>query len=362
MKLTIAFLFSLQTSYSLGFSTLQGVRRLEHGLRDSSSSLYMKTASSQTISETSLNAATLTASEIDEAITDIDAESLETPKPEPKSYLDDGFVFGLEGSGLERKKGKVAQVVVVGDTTETQPYQVSMVGVTMANHIIVSIFAMYQLLQLNGGEIAPTIAIGTFTTFASWLSADLGSGVLHWSVDNYGNGKTPVFGNIIAAFQGHHSAPWTITEREFCNNVHKLCIPFGIPTVAAISFLAGPSHPMVSLFFTVFCSMEIMSQEFHKWAHMPKAECSPLINKLQESRIAIGRRAHNLHHVAPYEGNYCIVAGIWNPLLDQSGIFRWMEHMVYKRNGIESNSWKLDPELKAKTLRGEYALDLGNKK
>ena len=49
--------------------------------------------------------------------------------------------------------------------------------------------------------------------------------------------------NIIAALKGHHSAPWTITERGFCNNVYKLCIPFGIPTVAGINFLAGSSHP-----------------------------------------------------------------------------------------------------------------------
>merc|ERR1712238_543040 len=282
--------------------------------------------------------------------------------PPSKSYMGEGFVFGLEGSGLSRPKGKKTNVVVEGDQLETRPYQVAMVGVTFFVHATIALFALNDLSVINQGNLLLTTLQAVATIASSWVIADLGSGILHWSVDNYGNGKTPIMGNIIAAFQGHHSAPWTITEREFCNNVHKLCIPFGIPTVAAISFLAGPSHPMVSLFFTVFCSMEIMSQEFHKWAHMPKAECSPLINKLQESRIAIGRRAHNLHHVAPYEGNYCIVAGIWNPLLDQSGIFRWMEHMVYKRNGIESNSWKLDPELKAKTLRGEYALDLGNKK
>ena len=74
---------------------------------------------------------------------------------------------------------------------------------------------------------------------SSWIAADFGSGVFHWSVDNYGNGRTPVMGNIIAAFQGHHSAPWTITYRGFCNIVWKLCIPFGLPTVAAINYLAG---------------------------------------------------------------------------------------------------------------------------
>merc|ERR1711966_565677 len=128
-------------------------------------------------------------------------------------------------------------------------------------------------------------------------------------------------GNIIAAFQGHHSAPWTITYRGFANNVWKLCIPFGVPTVAAITHVAGPENPMVSLFFAVFCFSEIMSQEFHKWSHQMKGE----------------------------------VPG-WVNALDKSGFFRLLEHAVYRINGVESNSWKLDPELRARTLNGDYQL------
>merc|ERR1711935_598959 len=102
------------------------------------------------------------------------------------------------------------------------------------------------------GEATAVQAI--MVTILSWSLSDLGSGVLHWSVDNYGNGKTPVFGGIIAAFQGHHSAPWTITEREFCNNVSKLCIPFGVGTVGLVSML---NDPFVTLFCVGFCVMEI---------------------------------------------------------------------------------------------------------
>ena len=49
--------------------------------------------------------------------------------------------------------------------------------------------------------------------------ADLGTGIYHFGVDNYGDANTPVFGRQIEAFQGHHRRPWTITEREFENNV-----------------------------------------------------------------------------------------------------------------------------------------------
>lgn len=56
----------------------------------------------------------------------------------------------------------------------------------------------------------------------AYLLSDLGTGIYHWGVDNYGDGNTPVFGRQIAAFQGHHQRPWTITQREFCNNLHQV--------------------------------------------------------------------------------------------------------------------------------------------
>jgi len=303
------------------------------------------TCNKSTRYETLLNSATLNEPPV------VTEEQIEMSN---KSYLDDGFVFGLEGSGLERPKGKVAQIVLEGDTLETQPYQVALVSATFLNHFFVTGLALTQLLALNEGNVMLSSVQGLITILSSWAIADLGSGILHWSVDNYGNGRTPLFGGIISAFQGHHTAPWTITEREFCNNVYKLCVPFGIPTVAAISLLAGPSHPLISLFFTIFCMMEIMSQEFHKWSHLTKSQTSPLSNTLQNLGISIGRTPHAMHHIAPFEGNYCIVSGICNNFLDRTGFFRRMEHFVYNMNGVESNAWKLDSDLKERTLRGDY--------
>jgi len=168
----------------------------------------------------------------------------ETVANTQKSFQDDGFVFGLEGSGLERVKGRGANVVVEGDSLETTPQQVAMVSGTFAGQALIAANAIHELYTHTNGNAPVTALISLATIVSSWVAADLGSGILHWSVDNYGNGRTPVMGNIIAAFQGHHSAPWTITYRGFCNNVWKLCIPFGLPTVAAISFVAGPENPM----------------------------------------------------------------------------------------------------------------------
>lgn len=274
-----------------------------------------------------------------------------TSKPANKSYLDDGFVFGLEGSGLERPKGKVAQIVVEGDSLETTWWQVAAVAVTMSAHACFAGNALHDMILTSGGIVA--MAQGILLFLVSFVLADFGSGVLHWSVDNYGNGRTPIMGNIIAAFQGHHSAPWTITERGFCNNVYKLCIPFGIVPMTLINYIAGPK---VTLFMTFFCVFEILSQEFHKWSHMTKGQCPKWVNWLQDSGMTIGRRPHALHHLAPYEGNYCIISGFCNNFLDKSGLWRRMEHFIYNWNGIESNAWKLDPDLRERTLNGDYRL------
>ncbi|GKY90629.1 hypothetical protein MPSEU_000036400 [Mayamaea pseudoterrestris] len=273
-----------------------------------------------------------------------------------KSWTDDGFVFGLEGSGLERPKGRVASLVVEDDSLETKPYQVAMVQATFACHAFFASSAFAHMLQLHDSNVTLTVLYTLLLTVASWLFADFGSGVFHWSVDNYGNGKTPVMGSMIAAFQGHHSAPWTICERGFCNNVYKLCIPFGPVSMGALYLLLNDRFPAAVWFLTVFCVLEIMSQELHKWSHQRKSEVPSWVNWLQEAGVTVGRVPHAQHHLAPYEGNYCIVSGACNDVLDESGFFRRMEHAIYKWNGVESNAWKLDADLKERTLRGDYSL------
>ena len=283
-----------------------------------------------------------------------------------KSWDDDGFVFGLEGSGLERPKGKVAQIVVEGDSLETTDAQRAVVWSTLLGHAGICSYSISQMIQSNqqaldavAGNEALTTGLtamqAALVVLSSWVLADFGSGVLHWSVDNYGNGKTPVMGGIIAAFQGHHSAPWTICEREFENNVYKLCVPFGIQTVLAMKFVFGLG-PASVLFWSTFSAMEIMSQEFHKMSHATKSEAGPVWNFLQDAGLVIDRKSHAQHHIAPYDGNYCIVSGGCNKALDESGFFRRLEHIVYNLNGVESNAWKLDADLRERTLNGDYAL------
>ena len=83
---------------------------------------------------------------------------------------------------------------------------------------------------------------------AGWLFADFATGIYHWAIDNFGDGSTPLVGKQIADFQGHHHQPWVITQRQFCNNIYRICIPASAFMAAA---LALPLPPEADSFVAV---------------------------------------------------------------------------------------------------------------
>jgi palmitoyl-[glycerolipid] 3-(E)-desaturase len=293
-----------------------------------------------------------------------------------KSYLDDGFIFGLQDSGLHRPKGKVASLVVEGDSLETTPLQIGIVTGTLMAHAIFALTSIWSMAYETWNTIAPFMDQGSIQSLVltigwtivqtmgilgtSWILADFGSGVLHWAVDNYGNGRTPIMGSIIAAFQGHHAAPWTITKRGFANNVYKLCLPFGLLPLSILTILTTITdhqliNPNAILLVTSFCVLEILSQEFHKWSHNTKHDNPNWVRTLQNLGLTVGPIPHMKHHQEPFDGNYCIISGFCNSPLDNIGFFRRLEYWIYQWNGVESNAWKLDPTLKERTLRGDFS-------
>ncbi|XP_068338734.1 fatty acid desaturase 4, chloroplastic-like [Pyrus communis] len=169
-----------------------------------------------------------------------------------------------------------------------------------------------------------------------YVLADLGSGVYHWGIDNYGGASTPIFGPQIEAFQGHHKWPWTITRRQFANNLHALA--------RVVTFFVLPidlvcDDPVVNGFVAV-CSGSIMfSQQFHAWAHGTKSRLPPVVVALQDLGVLVSRPQHAAHHRQPYNNNYCIVSGVWNELLDQQKVFEALEMVLFFKLGLRPRSW-----------------------
>eukprot|EP01038_Epipyxis_sp_PR26KG_P006762 gene6762-9264_t len=227
---------------------------------------------------------------------------------------------------------------IANDDTSVTTWQTLVVF----THYVVSLFSIQQVVSnLHIHSIIAAINL-IMTIGASVVIGDLATGIFHWSVDNYGSIKTPIFGSVCAAFQGHHSTPWTITFRPFANNVFKIAYA----TVPALLLLMlSKPLPLIQLFFTLFINWWLISQEFHKYSHMQMKNIPPLMKFLQDKNIILSRKEHGLHHNSPFEGHYCILTGVCNSFLDKTHFFRHLERIVYKTLGNKPITWKEDPNL-----------------
>ncbi|EWM29378.1 Kua-ubiquitin conjugating enzyme hybrid, localization [Nannochloropsis gaditana] len=273
-----------------------------------------------------------------------DASCVSTETNLPISLRNDRIV-----EKKSKRRGPPPPVMVAdGDVLESSWIHRSYV----ATHYLVTLAAMQQVASTyagNGGVTPGDLTMLAATTAFSVLFSDFFSGIFHWSVDNYGNGKTPVLGTVIEAFQGHHDAPWTITYRQFSNNVHKIT-KITIPAMLAIVAL-HPSSPLVTLFATLFFNLQVLSQEFHKLSHLSKPPAWAV--RLQDLGLIISRKEHGQHHSSPFESNYCILTGTCNRMLDESGFFRFLEKAVYDVTGVMPNCWKQgSSEFRAEMLVG----------
>jgi len=84
----------------------------------------------------------------------------------------------------------------------------------------------------------------------------------------------------------------------------------------------------------------------HCTSHVHQTEASGAHSKiccctLAHSKIynCTAYRMHGAHHKSPFEGNYCIVSGLWNPLLDDSRFFRRLEDFFYATTKVEPRCW-----------------------
>ncbi|KAL6659411.1 hypothetical protein ACP70R_003451 [Stipagrostis hirtigluma subsp. patula] len=175
---------------------------------------------------------------------------------------------------------------------------------------------------------------------AAYSLADLATGVYHWFVDNYGDASTPLFGSQIAAFQGHHRYPSTITLREPCNNLHALARAAGLALLPADAALSAAGCPAAAHAFAgAFAACVVLSQQFHAWAHEKRRRLPPGVEALQDAGVLVSRAQHAAHHRPPYSTNYCIVSGMWNGVLDRYRVFEALEMVVYLRTGVRPRSW-----------------------
>lgn len=154
-----------------------------------------------------------------------------------------------------------------------------------------------------------------------YYAADLLSGVIHWVCDSFGNAQTPLWGPmLVAPFRRHHRAPGDITHISLTENLGSSAIAGALVlwlwAPQAGSAMAVPG--LVGRYSGLWCiAFAVLSNRFHRWAHLPSARRPRWMQRLQDWRLILRPAEHALHHRKPHRGNYCILSGWANPLCNR---------------------------------------------
>ncbi|MEY2580857.1 MAG: hypothetical protein QOE09_706 [Ilumatobacteraceae bacterium] len=151
---------------------------------------------------------------------------------------------------------------------------------------------------------------------AAYAVADLASGIVHFLLDNFGSPDTPVIGQkFVKPFRDHHVDPMAMTQGDFiavnADNVF-VCLPVIIPV---FFFLDTGAHPYGGVFIVGLVAGVIMTNQLHKWAHMPRVP--RLVAAAQRSGVVLSKEHHSVHHSGAYDSNYCITWGHLDLLLNR---------------------------------------------
>jgi plasmanylethanolamine desaturase len=161
---------------------------------------------------------------------------------------------------------------------------------------------------------------------AAYAVADLASGIVHFLLDNFGSPETPVIGQkFVKPFRDHHVDPMAMTHGDFiavnADNVF-VCLPVIIP---AFFLLDVGRHPYWGVFIIGLVAGVIMTNQLHKWAHMPSVP--RLVAIAQRSGVVLSKEHHSVHHSGAYDSNYCITWGHLDLLLNRFVTLRNRQEM-----------------------------------
>ena len=154
------------------------------------------------------------------------------------------------------------------------------------------------------------------------LVADFISGVGHWFEDTYGLPTWPLIGkSVIEPNIEHHRNPnWMVTMGSVIGRNYQL---MGVASiVCCVACVAGVLSWQASL--TAF--LVGMSNEVHAWHH--GAGRHPFVQLLRDMAIVQTPQHHAKHHQPPYDGRFCVLTNLVNPVLDRLRFWRVIEWLI----------------------------------
>lgn len=185
-----------------------------------------------------------------------------------------------------------------------------------------SIVFLDSQLILNHGSIS--IVACFLAILPAYFLADLFSGLVHWVCDSFGSSTTPLWGPmLIKPFRDHHNDPGKITRISLIENLGASAIA-GVVVfwIANRYFLKLNENDFLHVFnawlLSWFLVFSILSNLFHRWAHIPKAKKPAWMRYMQNQNLILNSDVHLNHHKKPYRINYCILCGWANAVTNRT--------------------------------------------
>ena len=178
--------------------------------------------------------------------------------------------------------------------------------------------------------------VAFFGTFGAYVGADFISGFVHWLADTWGSVEMPVIGNaLLRPFRLHHVDEKEITRHDYIETNGANCM-ISLPGIGLSLWCNWDTN--LGLFFGMFWAgvmlFIMMTNQFHKWAHLDGEKRTPTIAFLQKTRLILSPKHHQIHHTAPFAKYYGITHGWLNWPLSKIGFFRALEWTVTATTGI----------------------------
>jgi plasmanylethanolamine desaturase len=95
------------------------------------------------------------------------------------------------------------------------------------------------------------------------------------------------------------------------------CLPVVIP---AVFLLDVSRHVYSGAFIVGLVGGVIMTNQLHKWAHMPTVP--RVVAFAQRRGLVLSKQHHAVHHSGAYDRNYCITSGRLDVLLNRFVLLR----------------------------------------
>ncbi len=164
-------------------------------------------------------------------------------------------------------------------------------------------------------------------TVVALVVADFLSGLVHFLCDNLGSADTPVVGQkFIKSFRDHHLDPQAMTHGDFIAvnaDNFTVCLPVVLPVALWLDF---ERFFYVAWFVMTLLCFVVITNQAHKWAHVNEP---PPIARFLQRGLLLSPENHRVHHMSPYDRNYCITSGMLNPVLTRVGFWTWLLRVLH---------------------------------